>query len=166
MQARLLEAARDLIALEALLLDRQQWDAWLALYTEDAEFRVPTWRDDDTLTEDPDRELSFMHLVGRDLLAERANRLTSGLSSAALPAPRTTHVLGRALPDPAASADSPVLHSTWMSQVYSQKDGSIRHYAGRYEHRLRLENDDWRIARKTVILANDLLVSQLDFHYI
>ena len=75
-----------------LMIEGQEgvsWDDWLALYTEDAEFWVPTWRDEHQLTEDPARELSFIYLQGRALLAERVFRITSGRSAASTPLPRT-----------------------------------------------------------------------------
>ena len=47
---------------EARYLDDRDWDAWLSLYAHDAEFWMPAWDDDDTLTEDPQTR-NFADLV-------------------------------------------------------------------------------------------------------
>jgi 3-phenylpropionate/cinnamic acid dioxygenase small subunit len=39
----ILTDAEQLLFLEADLLDRQQWDAWIGLYTSDCLFWVPSW---------------------------------------------------------------------------------------------------------------------------
>jgi len=40
------DEAAALLYREALSLDRGEWDDWLALFTEDAVFWMPAWRDD------------------------------------------------------------------------------------------------------------------------
>ena len=61
--------AEELLYREALYLDRGEWDAWLDLYLPDAIFWMPAWRDETTLTDDPDRELSLIYYRGRRNLA-------------------------------------------------------------------------------------------------
>jgi len=39
-----LEIGRDVLVREAVFLDEQRWDEWLALFTEDCEYWMPTWR--------------------------------------------------------------------------------------------------------------------------
>src|SRR5829696_3246469 len=104
--------ARELVAREAQLLDARAWDDWLALYAEDAQFWVPTWRDEHQLTEDPSRELSFIFLQGRVRLAERVFRITSGRSAASNPLPRTNHLVTGSLVAPGPDATLRV-HSAW-----------------------------------------------------
>ena len=38
MSPELLAAARDVVTLEGWLIDQRDWDGWLALYTEDAQY--------------------------------------------------------------------------------------------------------------------------------
>ncbi|CAA9413278.1 MAG: hypothetical protein AVDCRST_MAG51-1549 [uncultured Ramlibacter sp.] len=157
--------AGELVAREAQLLDERAWDTWLALYEDDAQFWVPTWRDEAELTQDPSQELSFMYLAGRKMLAERVFRITSGRSAASLPLPRTNHLVTGLLVT-ATGADSVVVHSAWSSHVYAHKDASLTTYTGRYEHVLAWSGDAFRIRRKKIILINDRLASQVDFFYL
>ena len=163
MDDRRRQLAIELVAREARLLDERAWDAWLALYEEDAVFWVPTWRDEDGLTQDPQRELSFMHLHGRAMLAERIARIRSGLSAASKPLPRTNHLVTGSLVS--AEPEGALVRSAWCTHVWLHKDAELVTYSGRYEHALRWAGDDWRIARKTVVLVNDRLASSVDvFH--
>jgi 3-phenylpropionate/cinnamic acid dioxygenase small subunit len=157
------QLAVDLVAREARLLDERAWDDWLALYDDDALFWVPTWRDEDELTQDPQRELSFMHLQGRALLAERIARIRSGLSAASKPLPRTNHLVTGSLVD--LQGDTATVRSAWMTHVWLHKDAELVTYTGRYEHVLRWAGDGWRIRRKLIVLVNDRLASPVDvFH--
>ncbi|MEJ7930552.1 aromatic-ring-hydroxylating dioxygenase subunit beta [Ramlibacter sp. AN1015] len=157
--------ACELVAREAQLLDQQRWTEWLDLYREDAVFWVPTWKSDGTLSSDPDTELSLIYMDGRALLHERVQRLTSGRSVAAMPVPRTTHLVGGTLVD-AIDADAALVQSAWMTHIYLHKQPESLAYAGRYEHLLRWQDGQWRIARKKVVLTNDQLRSKLDFFYV
>ena len=77
--------AEDLIAREGLMLDRRDWDGWLALFTEDCTYWMPAWRDEETPTEDPQSELSLIWYQGRHNLEDRVWRVKSGLSVASVP---------------------------------------------------------------------------------
>lgn len=155
--------AADLVALEARLLDEADWDRWLDLYEKDAVFWVPAWRDETQLTEDPQRELSFMYLEGQALLAERVQRLRSGRAAAMLPPARTAHLVSGMLASP-GPGENVTVHSAFSSHVYQHKDAALITYAGRYEHQLAWDGNAWRIRRKKVILINDQLESVVDFY--
>ena len=158
------QAARDLVVLEALLLDERDWAGWLALWREDAVFWVPAWKNDDEFTTDPDTELSFIYLQGKARLAERVKRATGGRSAASLPLPRTAHVVVPARIEPQGDERMRVT-SAWSSHIHDPKSGELAVYAGRYIHELARDGDAWRIARKTIVLAHDLLVSRMDFFH-
>jgi 3-phenylpropionate/cinnamic acid dioxygenase small subunit len=165
MDERLHAQARDLVAREARLLDERAWPAWLALYAEDAQLWVPTWRDEHQLTEDPTRELSFMFLQGRARLAERVFRIESGRSAASTPLPRTNHLVTGSVVT--AAGDGGVLvHSSWCTHVYLHKDAELVTYTGRYEHALVPGGDGFLIRRKKIILVNDRLASPVDFFHL
>jgi 3-phenylpropionate/cinnamic acid dioxygenase small subunit len=164
MDEALRRQASELVALEARLLDERAWEDWLALYTDDAEFWVPTWRDEHQLTEDPTRELSFMYLQGRALLAERVFRITSGGSAASTPLPRTSHLVTGSLASQAG--DALRVKSAWTTHVWQHKDAALVTYTGRYEHELVVQPPGLRIRRKKIILVNDRLRSQVDFFHL
>ena len=100
--------AEDLLYREARLLDEgvadpAAWQAWLALYTADATFHVPAWRDETTPTSDPQTELSLIWYQGRRNLEDRVWRATSGMSVASSPPARVVHLITNVMVDDAAA---------------------------------------------------------------
>lgn len=156
------QAACDLVALEARLLDERDWDGWLALFEEDAQLWVPTWRDEETLTEDPELELSFLFIQGRAMLAERVYRLRSGRSPASTPLPRTVHIVSGSQVGEDNDRELRV-YSAWSCLCYEHKEGSLTTLAGRYQHVLAKNDAGLRIRRKKVMLINDRLTNPADF---
>lgn len=157
--------ARELVAREAHYLDTQSWEQWIDLYTEDAVFWIPAWRDESTLTSEPGKELSFIYMKGRAFLHERVHRVKSGRSISSVPMPRTAHLVTSSLVE--AEEDGGLLvKSIWSSQVYLHKENAMVTYAGRYEHSLAFFGDTLRIRQKKIILINDYLISKLDFFYV
>ncbi|MGH8009274.1 MAG: aromatic-ring-hydroxylating dioxygenase subunit beta, partial [Candidatus Binatia bacterium] len=86
----------DLLYREAAYLDERRWAEWLALYTEDAEFWVPAWDDEDRPTDDPRAQLSLIYYSNRAGLEDRVWRIESGLSPASIPLARTCHLVTNA----------------------------------------------------------------------
>jgi 3-phenylpropionate/cinnamic acid dioxygenase small subunit len=148
---------------EAACLDEQRWDDWLALFTEDAVLWAPAWDAEHRLTTDPQSEVSLFYVEGRPALSDRVWRWSRGDSPASVPLPRTSHLIGslRVLSCDGRQAE---LTARWHTQVYrSRRTWS---YAGGYRHTLRLEDGHWRIARKTIVLTNDLLDTTLDLYHV
>jgi 3-phenylpropionate/cinnamic acid dioxygenase small subunit len=159
----LLAAGSELLFREAALIDRRDWDGWLALYLPDCVFWVPSWTGDDTMCRDPQRELSHIYYATRSGLEDRVWRIRSGLSIASIPMPRTMHAITNIrLVD--ATATTLSLEANWAVDVFSIKHQSSHRLFGRYEHRLTLVDGAWRIARKTAILLNDYLPSVIDIY--
>jgi 3-phenylpropionate/cinnamic acid dioxygenase small subunit len=52
---------RQILFAEARALDDKDWDAWLAFYTPDAEFWMPSWDDDDKLVTHLQSEVSLIY---------------------------------------------------------------------------------------------------------
>jgi len=158
-------AACNVVAREALLLDAQRWDDWLALYADDARFWLPAWTDEHRLAASPERELSLICCT-RAGLEDRVWRVRSGLSVASRPLPRTTHSVANSV---ARHADDPtsddvVVESSWTCHVFGLKERTTHVFHGRYEHRLRRDREQWRIAAKTIVLMNDTIPTMLDFY--
>jgi phenylpropionate dioxygenase-like ring-hydroxylating dioxygenase large terminal subunit len=76
---------------EARLLDDEQWDEWLDCYDPDAQFWMPSWDDDGTLVQDPQREISLIYYPTRQGLEDRVFRIKTERSSATMPDTRTSH---------------------------------------------------------------------------
>ena len=162
-EAAALAAGSALLYREAALLDRTDWDAWLALYVPDCVFWVPTWIADDRLARDPATELSHIYYATRSGLEDRVWRIRSGLSVATRPMPRTMHAITNVRL--AAATDTTLeLEANWSVDVFSIKNQASHRLFGRYEHRLVARDGAWLIARKVAILLNDYLPSVIDIY--
>lgn len=159
------EEAEHLLYQEALLIDTQRFDDWLALFTADVEFWVPAWRDENTTTEDPDRELSLIYYKGRRNLEDRVMRLTSNLSVASFPLPRVVHLVTNVLvvssDDRAASVSA-----TFTCHRFDVRMDRSDCFFGRYDYLLVRQEGAWRIARKKIILLNDTIPTVVDVNAI
>jgi 3-phenylpropionate/cinnamic acid dioxygenase small subunit len=160
----LLAEAAELIHREGRYLDNQRWDDWLALYATDAVFWLPAWRDERALTDSPDTELSLIYCAARAGLEDRVWRVRSGLSAASTPLPRTSHLIGSAVLEPAANAAETICMSSWICHVFDLKRGDAAVFFGQYEHTLRRDGHGLRIVRKKIVLVNDRIPTMLDFY--
>lgn len=152
---------------EALHLDAQRWDDWLGLFTEDAVFWLPAWTDEHRLSASPERELSLIYCAARAGLEDRVWRVRSGLSVASRPLPRTSHaVTNCVVTADSAHSEQVVVESSWTCHVYGLKQRTPHVFFGSYQHQLRCEQGQWRIARKKVVLMNDQIPTMLDFYCI
>lgn len=158
-----LREATALLTLEAMLLDEQDWDAWLALYTEDAEFWMPAWKSESEPTADPQRELSLIYYDSRAGLEERVQRIRSGKSVASTPLRRTSHMVGGVL---SAGEENGMLSvkSSFSVHVYDTRQKAQHVFFGRITHGLLRRDGGLRIRRKKVLLANDCIPTMLDIY--
>ncbi len=148
---------------EGLLLDRLDFDPWLALYTSDCLFWMPAWRDDGTQTDNPDRELSLIYYRGRRNLEDRVQRIRSGFSVASAVMPRVAHMVGGVQVQEAQ--DGAVrLDSSFITHVHDVRSRTSHAYFGRYEHELVLQDSVWKISQKIIRLMNDVVPTMLDVY--
>ncbi len=158
-----LEALLAVIYREAHCLDTQAFDHWLTLFTDDAIFWMPAWTDTGRLTDNPDQELSLMYSAARAGLADRVWRVRSGLSVASVPLLRTTHSISNPVLIDGTTTEAEV-HTSWTCHVWNTKRKSQHVLFGRYEHRLIWHQPHWLIARKKIMLMNDLIPTMIDFY--
>ena len=157
--------AEALLFREARLLDLQDFSGWLELYAEDVLFWMPAWREDNTLTEDPDKELSLIYYRGKDNLRDRVDRLTSGLSPVSRTLPRVVHLISNVeMVDD--SEDEATVRSSFVAHAFAPRTDRVSCHFGHYEHGLRRSDGKWLISRKIVQLANDLIPTVLDVNAI
>jgi 3-phenylpropionate/cinnamic acid dioxygenase small subunit len=159
-------AAHGVLFREALYLDTQRWDDWLALYEEDASFWMPAWIDEHTQSASPDSELSLIYCAARAGLEDRVWRIRSGLSAASTPLLRTAHAVSSPVVSSMEGAEPARLRveSSWTCHVHHPKRREEHVFFGRYEHVLRQRPAGWRIASKKVVLVNDTIPTMLDFY--
>lgn len=135
----------DFLYREARLLDRRELQAWLALFTDDAQYWVPLRED----YRDADAELNII-FDDRQRLAGRIGRLESGVAYAQDPPSRTARLLGNVTVERAGAGFT--TEATFF--LYELRAGETQIFAGRYLHELIEDGAGLRIRRKTVELVN------------
>lgn len=144
--ADLAQMAIDLVNREARLLDARDFDAWLALYAEEAQYWMPA--SPGQLS--PDDALSLLYEDKR-LLALRVRRLASPVIHIETPPSRCHHhVTGLTVHDVGAGE----MEVRSMQLVVIWREGEQRLFSAQCEHRLRVHESALRIVRKTVRLID------------
>jgi len=143
--------------------DRQQWDDYLALFDEHAEFHIPQWDSEHVHTTDPKREMSLIYYASRAGLEDRVYRIRTGKSAACTPMPRTLHLVSNVQADEVEEGIWRV-KANWVTHFY--RFGEAEAFFGRAEYRLRRDGDSWRILRKQSVLLNDKIRHVLDFYHV
>ena len=157
--AALTAEAADLLYREAWHLDNREWEAWLALYTDDAVFWAPAIAGDEGFSEDPDNDVSLIYL-DRPGLEARIFRIEGRDSFANAPLPHTAHVVSNVHVTGTLGAEIEV-SATWLVNSFRRVESPILR-AGRYAYTLRRNKAGLTIARKTVYVLDDRIVGPID----
>jgi 3-phenylpropionate/cinnamic acid dioxygenase small subunit len=165
MGPELLTRCADLLYREAAYLDERRWTEWLELYTTDAEFWIPAWDEDGKPTSDPQSQLSLIYYDRRAGLEDRIWRIDSGLSAASSPWVRTCHLISNIRITEVINGH-PQVASHWQVNVYRPEKQHSFTYFGFYEHSLQAADERLRIAKKKIVLLNDVVESVLDINHV
>lgn len=138
-----------LIFAEARCLDDRRFEDWLALYTADATYWIPSWKSQTETVDDTGRELSYLYL-DHAAMEDYVVRMQSGTAIVADPPLRTTRLITNLLIDEGA-AD--IVSTSWMLHTFRRNENEI--FSGSGEYRLRREDGALRIAAKKVVVIND-----------
>jgi benzoate/toluate 1,2-dioxygenase beta subunit len=149
---------------EARMLDDRDFEAWLECYTPDSEFWMPAWDDDDSLTTDPQSEVSLIWYGNRGGIEDRVFRIRTDRSSAtSLPEPRTGHnitnveILGQ-------DGDSVEVRFNWFTLYYRYE--TVDTYFGTSFYTLDFSSGRPLIRKKKVILKNDYIHHVVDIYHV
>jgi 3-phenylpropionate/cinnamic acid dioxygenase small subunit len=154
----------ELVQWEATLLDRRRWEDWIALYTEDSVYWVPSWASEEETTSDPETQLNLIYLRGRGGLEDRVFRIETRDSYASLPLDRTVHVVGNILVEK-ADGDEIAAVASCLIHSYGKHGGQTR--ASLYDYTLRRQSDGTlRIARKKITFIDDRLEGPVDVYHL
>ncbi len=145
---------------EAELLDGRRFDEWLELFTEDARYWMPLRFNRDRRAEAADEsapdELSLFD-DDKPFLAARLRRLQTGRAWAEDPPSRTRHLVTNVLIERAAAELN--VRSNFL--VYRNRlEGEVDLYAGTRHDLLRRLGDGLKIARRKIILDQNVLLSK------
>jgi benzoate/toluate 1,2-dioxygenase beta subunit len=131
---------------EARLLDTQQYEAWLELFTEDATYWVPLEQGQKEALETS----SIIH-DDRTLLELRVKQIRHPRAHARQPLARTVHQVGNVAVVSQNDLETKVVSTLLLAEFRNEKQ---RLWAALVEHRLRRAGDGWKIAHKRVDLVN------------
>jgi len=136
----------DLLYLEAFLLDEWRMEDWLALWTEDAEYVVPT---NDNPDADPDRDLMYINHDHR-LLKGLVVRLMSVHAHREYPWSKTRHVVTnvRVL----GEDKDGVVHADAAFTVWRFRNSDRDCYVGHYDLRIQRIGSELRLSGKRITL--------------
>ena len=174
--ARLLlqREVEEFLYTEAELLDARRFDEWLALFTDDARYWMPMRRNvpHDELAREFTREGSDVNWFdeGKDTLGRRVAQIQTGIHWAEEPPSRICHMVSNVLiskstPDGAAAPSEVSVRCRFLvyrNRVESETDLLV----GMREDTLRRSGESWLIARRKIILdQNVLLAKKLTFFF-
>jgi benzoate/toluate 1,2-dioxygenase beta subunit len=149
---------------EARYLDDREFDKWLECYAPDAEYWMPAWDDDDTLTEDPQREISLIWYPNRGGLEDRVFRIKTDRSSAtSIPEPRTGHNISNV--EIVSQNDGTCeVRFNWFTLYYRYQ--TVDMYFGTSFYTLDTSGPQPLITYKKVILKNDYIHHVVDIYHV
>jgi len=149
---------------EARMLDDRDFEGWLECYARDAEFWMPAWDDDDTLSTDPQREISLIWYGNRGGLEDRVFRIRTDRSSAtSLPEPRTGHNITN-VEIVGENGDTVDVRFNWFT-LYFRYD-TVDTYFGTSYYTLDVSGNRPLIKRKKVVLKNDYIHHVVDIYHV
>jgi benzoate/toluate 1,2-dioxygenase beta subunit len=149
---------------EARMLDDRDFEGWLECYAPDSEFWMPSWDDDDTLTTDPQSEVSLIWYGNRGGLEDRVFRIRTDRSSAtSLPEPRTGHNVTN-VEILAQEGDTAEIRFNWFTLYYRYE--TIDTYFGTSFYTLDISGERPLIKKKKVILKSDYIHHVVDIYHV
>jgi 3-phenylpropionate/cinnamic acid dioxygenase small subunit len=143
---------QEFILHEADLLDRLELESWLSLLTADAIYWVPA----EPGQTDATRRISLFY-DDRSIMDDRIWRLRHPKMFSQRPPARQVRVVSNFTVAPGTTLDVPegaVIDVRSKFILFEHRLKEQRTFGGVYEHGLVRSGDDWKIARKTVRLAN------------
>ena len=157
------EAIQSFVFQEARALDERRWADWLEFYAEDVEFWMPAWDEDDTLTNNPQNEVSLIYYASRSGLEDRIFRIETERAASAIPDTRTGHALSN-IEVLKQDENSIEVRFNWTTHAY--RYNIVDTYFGYSIYTINTSGETPLIQRKYVVLKNDRIHHWLDVYHI
>jgi 3-phenylpropionate/cinnamic acid dioxygenase small subunit len=167
--ARLLlrQEVEDFLYREAELLDERRYEEWLDLFAEDCHYFMPMRRN--VKRDEPEREFTRAGAdvnwfdEGKDTLRRRVQQILTGIHWAEEPPSRTCHLVCNVqvldAPGDGPRPDEIAVRSRFV--VYRNRvETETDFFVGKREDLLRRHADGWRIARRTIVLDQNVLLAK------
>lgn len=154
-----IEQVQAFLFREARLLDDKQFEEWLECYAPDAEYWVPSWDDDNTLTSNPQNEISLIYYPTRSGLEDRIFRIKTERSAASMPEPRTGHNLSN-IEIVSQDGDLVTVRFNWFNLSYRYH--TTDSYFGHSVYTIDFSGAQSQIKKKYVVIKNDYIHHVID----
>ena len=174
MRAELLREIEQFLYREARLLDERRFEAWLALFTDDVRYWMPVRMtryprrskaiavldparlDDEELA--TDGELAIFD-ESKETLSRRVARLDTGMAWAEDPPSRTRHLVTNVEVEPGPNESEITVYSNVL--LYRTRGETEQDfYVGGRRDTLRRVDGAWKIARRTIVLDQNVLLAK------
>ena len=142
-----LDRCTGFLMIEAYILDRKDYSAWLALWRADGIYVVPATRNP---VADPLNSLNYIY-DDEDMRLRRVRRLQSGTALVTTPATHTVRSLSRFI---LLGSDDGLCHLSSSLLLVASRRSVQRILAADVEHVIDLAESEPRLVRKTVTLIN------------
>jgi 3-phenylpropionate/cinnamic acid dioxygenase small subunit len=147
---------------EADLLDERRYEEWLELFTDDAHYFMPMRRN--VPHDEPEREFTRAGTdvnwfdEGKDTLTRRVKQILTGIHWAEEPPSRICHMVSnvQVVADGPADVTVKSRFLVYRNRVETETDFLV----GKREDRLRRVGGGWKIARRKIVLDQNVLLAK------
>jgi 3-phenylpropionate/cinnamic acid dioxygenase small subunit len=149
---------------EAELLDERRYEAWLDLFTDDAHYFMPMRRN--VPHDEPGREFTRAGAdvnwfdEGKDTLTRRVKQILTGLHWAEEPPSRICHMVSNVQVAATDSTAGEVLVKSRFLIYRNRVETETDFLVGKREDVLRRVDGDWKIARRKIVLDQNVLLAK------
>src|SRR6266550_6186847 len=157
----------DFLYHEADLLDERRYEEWLGLLAEDVRYWMPMRRN--VKVDDLEREFTREGLdiswfdEGKETLTRRVKQIQTGIHWAEEPVSRISHMVANVRlveVTPSAEAPAEVLVKCRFLVYRNRVETETDILVGKREDLLRRVGAEWRIARRKILLDQNVLLSK------
>jgi 3-phenylpropionate/cinnamic acid dioxygenase small subunit len=150
---------------EAKLLDGRRWEEWIDLLAEDVRYYVPIVKNvryGEQLERELTRERQEMNWFdeGKSTLVQRLRQIMTGIHWAEEPLSRVVHLVTN-LQITEVKEEGKEVHSECSFMVYKNRvETETDVFVGRRKDVIRKVDGEWKLARREVILAQNVLLAK------
>ena len=149
---------------EAELLDERRYEAWLDLFSDDAHYFMPMRRN--VPHDQPSREFTRAGAdvnwfdEGKDTLTRRVKQILTGIHWAEEPPSRICHMISNVQVAATDSASCEVVVKSRFLVYRNRVETETDFLVGKREDVLRRVDGGWKIARRKIVLDQNVLLAK------
>ncbi len=151
---------------EAELLDERRYEEWLDLFTDDAHYFMPMRRN--VPHDEPEREFTRAGIdvnwfdEGKDTLTRRVKQILTGIHWAEEPPSRICHMISnvQVVVSTAGPAPDEITVKSRFLVYRNRVETETDFLVGKREDLLRRESGGWKIARRKIVLDQNVLLAK------